>query len=112
MNITDVFLATGQLELNLSCMPKPAKSARKCGLHQLPTVEEGKLSSNVETVSLFNMKRVYGWWPCVAEEAGEQMQLAVGLPTPACVYIFLSCPSTHVETQTHTHAHRRTQTHT
>ena len=31
----------------------------------------------METVSLFEMKRVYGWWPCAAQEAGEEMQLTV-----------------------------------
>ena len=67
----------GQLELNLNRMPKPAKSARRCGLEQLPSYEEGRASSRVETVSLFESKRVYGWWPCVAQEAGEEMQLTV-----------------------------------
>lgn len=65
----------GQLELNLNRMPKPAKSARRCSLQQIPSYEEGRASSSVETVSLFESKRVYGWWPCVAQEAGEEMQL-------------------------------------
>lgn len=46
-------------------------------MQQLPSFEEGRSSSSVETVSLFEMKRVYGWWPCVAQEAGEEMQLTV-----------------------------------
>ena len=58
-------------------MPKPAKSARRCSLQQIPSYEEGRASSSVETVSLFESKRVYGWWPCVAQEAGEEMQLTV-----------------------------------
>lgn len=65
----------GQLELNLNRMPKPAKSARRCTLEQLPSYDEGRASSSVETVSLFEMKRVYGWWPCMSQEAGEEMQL-------------------------------------
>ena len=67
----------GQVELNLNRMPKPAKSARRCSLQQLPSFEEGRSSSSVETVSLFEMKRVYGWWPCVAQDPGEEMQLTV-----------------------------------
>ena len=67
------FCATGTIELNLSCMPKPTKSARKCGLNQLPAIEEGKASSSVETVSLFDQKRVYGWWPVITEEGDERM---------------------------------------
>lgn len=70
-------LFTGQLELNLNRMPKPVKSARRCTLEQLPTFDEGRASSSVETISLFEMKRVYGWWPCVAQEPGEEMQLTV-----------------------------------
>lgn len=72
-----LFSFLGQVELNLNRMPKPAKSARRCSLQQLPSFEEGRSSSSVETVSLFEMKRVYGWWPCVAQEAGEEMQLTV-----------------------------------
>ena len=39
----------GQLELNLNRMPKPAKSARRCSLQQIPSYEEGRASSSVET---------------------------------------------------------------
>jgi len=59
-------------------MPKPAKSARKCNLQQLPHFEDTKACSTIEVVSLFEQKRVYGWWPCVAEESmTEDMQLTV-----------------------------------
>lgn len=68
----------GQLELNIDRMPKPAKSARKCNLSMLPHVEGSKASSEIEIVSLFEQKRVYGWWPCVSEEStSEEMQLTV-----------------------------------
>lgn len=53
-------------------MPKPSKSAKKCGLHQLPdTVGKDKSHKKIETVSLFEMKTVYGWWPVAAMEDGE-----------------------------------------
>ncbi|XP_048584840.1 myoferlin isoform X2 [Nematostella vectensis] len=67
----------GQLELTLNRMPKPAKSARKCNLGQLPHLQSKKASSDVELVSLFEQKRVYGWWPCVSEESAveDEMQL-------------------------------------
>ena len=45
----------------------------------------------METVSLFEMKRVYGWWPCVAQEAGEEMQLTVSVPF-YCLLASLLCP--------------------
>ena len=74
---------TGQVELNLNRMPKPAKSARRCTLEQLPSYDGGKASSSVETVSLFEMKRVYGWWPCGSQELGEEMQLTVSIGAQA-----------------------------
>lgn len=77
LNILRVGAFAGQVELNLNRMPKPAKSARRCSLEQLPSYDEGRASSSVESVSLFEMKRVYGWWPCASQEAGEEMQLTV-----------------------------------
>ena len=53
-------------------MPKPAKNARRCGLHQLPGVGEHS-KRNVETVSLFDLKRTNGWWPAVGTDDGEQI---------------------------------------
>ena len=70
---------TGQVEFNLNRMPKPTKSARRCTLEQLPSYDGGRTSRSVETVSLFEMKRVYGWWPCASQEQGEEMQLTVRL---------------------------------
>ena len=66
------FLLPGQLEINLNKMPKPAKNARRCGLHQLPAVGEHS-KRNVETVSLFDLKRTNGWWPAVGTDDGEQI---------------------------------------
>lgn len=53
-------------------MPKPAKNARRCGLHQLPGVGEHS-KRNVETVSLFDLKRTNGWWPAVGTDDEEQI---------------------------------------
>ena len=62
----------GRLELNLNKMPKPAKNSKKCGLHQFPdAVGKEKSKKKLETVSLFEMKTVYGWWPVAAMEDGE-----------------------------------------
>ncbi|XP_038071057.1 myoferlin-like isoform X3 [Patiria miniata] len=63
----DDFLGT--LELNLNSMPAPKKKSRQCGLKQLPDNKEGK---EVPMVSLFEQKRVNGWWPCMSEETGER----------------------------------------
>lgn len=66
----DDFLGT--LELNLNKMPKPAKNARKCSLDQLPGLKD-KPRRNIETVSLFDLKRTNGWWPAVGTADGEQI---------------------------------------
>ena len=50
-------------------MPAPRKKSRQCSLKQLPDNKEGK---EVEMVSLFEQKRVNGWWPCFSEETGER----------------------------------------
>ena len=84
------FCATGTIELNLSCMPKPTKSARKCGLNQLPAIEEGKASSSVETVSLFDQKRVYGWWPVITEEGDERMISVMFMCLCLCLCLCMS----------------------
>ena len=83
---------TGTLELNLNHMPKPAKKSSHCSLDQLPDLSRG-ISTNsttvtssdpthsasstaavipqpsgdtnaVKTISLFEQKRIRGFWPC------------------------------------------------
>lgn len=71
------FFRAGQLELNLNKLPRPAKNAGKCGLQQVPGTPESR-KKNIEVVSLFDLKRIYGWWPAVATDNGEQI-LAVRL---------------------------------
>ena len=59
-------------------MPKPAKSASKCKLDLLPDVTQGR--TDVKTISIFEQKRVRGFWPCYNEESGER-QLTVRNPS-------------------------------
>ena len=74
LNLTRLFccffllLLPGQLELNLCKLPKPAKNARNCGLDQ---IEHSK--HNIEIVSLFDLKRINGWWPATGTKDGEQI---------------------------------------
>ena len=62
--------------MNLNRMPKPAKRARNCGLSQLPQTSKGKSQKAVETVSVFEMKSVYGWWPAITTD-GDEPTIAV-----------------------------------
>ncbi|XP_002734885.2 dysferlin-like [Saccoglossus kowalevskii] len=68
----DDFLGT--LELNMNHMPKPAKSSGKCKMSMLPDAQ----GNSKNMVSLFEQKRVKGWWPCVNEETGAR-ELAVSI---------------------------------
>ncbi|XP_033757648.1 myoferlin-like isoform X3 [Pecten maximus] len=64
----DDFLGT--LSLNLSALPKPAKKASDCTLSQLPDLQTGH---EVKLVSLFEQKRLKGFWPCFNDETGERV---------------------------------------
>ena len=59
----------GTLELNLNDIPLPAKRASGCKLSQLPDVQG---TNEVKTGSLFEMKRLRGFWPCYNDETGER----------------------------------------
>ncbi|KAK3589425.1 hypothetical protein CHS0354_020754 [Potamilus streckersoni] len=66
----DDFLGT--VDLNLNNMPLPAKRANTCNLQQLPDARQGNLA--IKTVSLFEQKRLRGFWP-VFDEVNGQRQL-------------------------------------
>ena len=57
-------LKIGALTLDLNRLYKPAKDSDFCTLNILN--EESS-----DFISLFEMKRVKGWWPCVNLEGGD-----------------------------------------
>ncbi len=59
---SDKFL--GSIPLKLSRLPRPAKTAATCGLHQL--------EKTCPTLSLFENKQVRGWWPLVMHDEEEE----------------------------------------
>ena len=63
----------GQLSLNLNRMIKPVKDSDKCGLHQLPDSND----STQNFVSLFEQRRLKGWWPCIVELVDKKREIAV-----------------------------------
>jgi hypothetical protein len=72
----------GQLSLNLNQMIKPEKDSEKCGLQQLPDVFEGNNSdqkhhADQKFVSLFEQRRLKGWWPCIVELSDNKREIAV-----------------------------------
>lgn len=62
----------------------PAKRSGSCSLKQLPDITMG--NTNVKTVSLFEQKRLRGYWPVYDEKDGQR-QLTVGDTTPVHVGI-------------------------
>ncbi|XP_074642408.1 myoferlin-like [Tubulanus polymorphus] len=63
----DDFLGT--LDVNLNHMPSPAKKSSSCSLNQLPDIGKGQ---SVKMVSLFDQRRVRGFWPCYSDESGQK----------------------------------------
>ena len=64
----DDFLGT--VALNLNAMPRPKKDSSKCSVDQLPDIQT---ASQVELVSLFDQKRLRGFWPTYNEQDGTRV---------------------------------------
>ena len=71
----------GTLELNLEAMPNAAKRAKHCSLDMLPdesgTVSEKRRKPPPKTISLFEQKRVKGFWPCYRRDETGLRELTV-----------------------------------
>ena len=65
-------------------MPLPAKRASRCSLKQLPSVAMDGSSSDVKMMSLFEMKRVKGFWPVYNDEGGKRELTVTILVVMAC----------------------------
>ncbi|XP_041370601.1 myoferlin-like isoform X3 [Gigantopelta aegis] len=63
----DDFLGT--CELNLNCVPRPAKKASSCSLKLVPDMDAAK---PVKTVNLFECRRLRGFWPAFSDEEGDR----------------------------------------
>lgn len=61
--------------MNLESMPQPVRMSEKCSLDQLPNFQKAG-GSDVKMVSLFEQKRLKGFWP-VYDEVGGVRQLTV-----------------------------------
>ena len=58
----------GQVELNLTAVPKPAKDSSNCKLSLLPAY--AKDGAHVQLGNLFAQKRLRGFWPVAGDESG------------------------------------------
>lgn len=61
----------GAIELDLNRFPRGAKTAKQCSLNMIRNEHE------LPTISIFKQKRVKGWWPFVARDENDEMELTV-----------------------------------
>uniref|UniRef100_A0A3B3WXK2 C2 domain-containing protein n=1 Tax=Poecilia mexicana TaxID=48701 RepID=A0A3B3WXK2_9TELE len=59
----------GAIELDLNRFPRGAKTAKQCNLDMIRNEQE------LPTISIFKQKRVKGWWPFVARDENDEMEL-------------------------------------
>ncbi|XP_039638192.1 otoferlin isoform X3 [Perca fluviatilis] len=59
----------GAIELDLNRFPRGAKTAKQCSLDMIQNEQE------LPTISIFKQKRVKGWWPFVARDENDEMEL-------------------------------------
>ncbi|XP_036941908.1 otoferlin isoform X7 [Acanthopagrus latus] len=59
----------GAIELDLNRFPRGAKTAKQCSLDMIRNEHE------LPTISIFKQKRVKGWWPFVARDENDEMEL-------------------------------------
>lgn len=61
----------GAIELDLNRFPRGAKTAKQCSLNMIKNEHE------LPTISIFKQKRVKGWWPFVARDENDEIELTV-----------------------------------
>ena len=105
----------GQVELNLTRVPMPAKDPALCTLKMLPaeiydrereddkaTVEKavGALKSVASSftakdehahVNLFECRRLRGFWPCYAESGSDVVLAVCSLLCARCTWVHYAC---------------------
>uniref|UniRef100_A0A672H7B9 Otoferlin a n=1 Tax=Salarias fasciatus TaxID=181472 RepID=A0A672H7B9_SALFA len=59
----------GAIELDLNRFPRGAKTAKQCSIDMIRNEQE------LPTISIFKQKRVKGWWPFVARDENDEMEL-------------------------------------
>uniref|UniRef100_A0A673YZF8 Otoferlin n=1 Tax=Salmo trutta TaxID=8032 RepID=A0A673YZF8_SALTR len=61
----------GAIELDLNRFPRGAKTAKQCSIGMVQNEAE------LTCISIFKQKRVKGWWPFVARDENDEMELTV-----------------------------------
>lgn len=68
----------GGIELDLNRFPRGAKTAKQCNM------EMGTGEIEVPMISIFKQKRVKGWWPFLARNENDEMEMTVMLVEKTC----------------------------
>lgn len=64
-------LLPGAIELDLNRFPRGAKTSKQCSLEMVTNEAE------LPMVSIFKQKRVKGWWPFVARDENDELEITV-----------------------------------
>nr|XP_061806710.1 otoferlin-like [Nerophis lumbriciformis] len=59
----------GAIELDLNRFPRGAKTSKQCSIDLIRNEQE------LPSISIFKQKRVKGWWPFVARDENDEMEL-------------------------------------
>lgn len=80
------FLLPGAIELDLNRFPRGAKTSKQCSLEMVTNEAE------LPMVSIFKQKRVKGWWPFVARDENDELEITVrmGKREEFCIWGFHS----------------------
>ena len=67
---------SGSLTLDLTRMPRGARTAGKCSLN---LVGDEEANYEIPTISLFKLRRLKGWWPFTAKNANDENEITVSI---------------------------------
>ena len=77
----------GEMSMNLNSIVRPVKSAEKCGEHQCIDTNKPSINTVSEFISLFEYKRIKGWWPCRKKQTDNTYTIAVSYKITHLVYL-------------------------
>lgn len=62
---------SGAIELDLNRFPRGAKTAKQC------TIDMVLNEQDMPMVNIFKQKRIKGWWPFIARDEDDEMEITV-----------------------------------
>lgn len=62
---------SGAIELDLNRFPRGAKTAKQCSIDMVINEQD------MPMVNLFKQKRIKGWWPFVARDENDELEITV-----------------------------------